>query len=330
MTLQQQVPRTSLGMDSQPRVQTTDTRILGKEEMRDLRKQLQSEAENIARWKASTEVKSKNMQRDIEVKNNIIEDQRSNLMELQLHSEHLSQSLFQERQERELVNSKVTHTRQLFLTLQEQYEQLFQTVSTFQTCKDEMQKEHDDLIEKLTDLKQSFGLQEDAIENMISQAEENAGLFKNAKDSWEKNVKEKDQEIEDLTLQFESLKAAAKELSESLESATADLSSVESARAHLSSELDEVKASLLRTQEELKEQRESLTDQITKSDQELRLAREQLEERTKEFEEAAEKIQYLKKVNDTLEGSKSELAERVAALASRKQELEEARTRIVI
>lgn len=54
----------------------------------------------------STQVKSKNMQRDIEVKNNIIEDQRSNLMELQLHSEHLSQSLFQERQERELVNSK--------------------------------------------------------------------------------------------------------------------------------------------------------------------------------------------------------------------------------
>lgn len=46
------------------------------------------------------------MQRDIEVKNNIIEDQRSNLMEVQLHSEHLSQSLFQERQERELVNTK--------------------------------------------------------------------------------------------------------------------------------------------------------------------------------------------------------------------------------
>lgn len=68
-----------------------------------------------------------------------------------------------------IISLRVTHTRQLFLTLQEQYEQLFQTVSTFQTCKDEMQKEHDDLIEKLTDLKQSFGLQEDAIENMISQ-----------------------------------------------------------------------------------------------------------------------------------------------------------------
>lgn len=48
-------------------------------------------------------------------------------------------------------------------------------------------------------------------------------------------------------------------------------------------------------------------------------------ERTKEFEEAAEKIQYLKKVNDTLEGTNSELTERVTALATRKQELEKAR-----
>ena len=50
-----------------------------------------------------------------------------------------------------------------------------------------------------------------------------------------------------------------------------------------------------------------------------------LTERTKEFQEAVEKIQYLKKDNDTLEGAKSELAERVTALAARKQELEKAR-----
>lgn len=67
-----------------------------------------------------------------------------------------------------IFSSRVNHTRQLFLTLQEQYEQLFQSVSNFQNCKDEMLKEHDDLIEKWTDLKQSFDLQEDIIENMIS------------------------------------------------------------------------------------------------------------------------------------------------------------------
>lgn len=32
-----------------------------------------------------------------------------------------------------------------------------------------MQKEHDDVIEKLTELKQGFGLQEDAVESMIAQ-----------------------------------------------------------------------------------------------------------------------------------------------------------------
>lgn len=67
-----------------------------------------------------------------------------------------------------ISTSRVGHTRQLFLTLQEQYEQLFETVSNFQTCKDDMQKEHDDLIEKLTDLKHSFQMQEEIIENMIS------------------------------------------------------------------------------------------------------------------------------------------------------------------
>ena len=46
------------------------------------------------------------MGRDIQEKQSVIDHQRSNLMELQIHSEHLSQSLLQERQERELVSSK--------------------------------------------------------------------------------------------------------------------------------------------------------------------------------------------------------------------------------
>lgn len=63
---------------------------------------------------------------------------------------------------------RVGHTRQLFLTLQEQYEQLSETVSSFQNSKDEIQKEHDCLIEKLMALKQSFDLQENIIEKMTS------------------------------------------------------------------------------------------------------------------------------------------------------------------
>ncbi|KAK8401234.1 hypothetical protein O3P69_002774 [Scylla paramamosain] len=204
------------------RCKVEDSRIMGKEEMMDLRNQLQIEVESIARWKASTEVKAKNMERDIQEKQSIIDDLRSNLMELQLHSEHLSQSLFQERQERELVSAKVGHTRQLFLTLQEQHEQL-----------------------------------------------------------------------------------------------------TESEKTQLCSELDEVRDSLFKAEEQLRLENEKLTEQITRADEELKLEHEQLVERTKEFQEAAEKIQYLKKVNDTLEGAKSELTERVTALASHKQELEE-------
>lgn len=45
-------------------------------------------------------------------------------------------------------------------------------------------------------------------------------------------------------------------------------------------------------------------------------------ESQKEFEEAVEKIQYLKKTNDTLEGSKSEILEKLEAVTTRKQELE--------
>lgn len=173
---------------------------------------------------------------------------------------------------------RVVHTRQLFLTLQEQCEQLFQTVSNFQNCKDEMQKEHDDLNERLTDLKQSFELQENVIDNIISKgnsciiifliliqtkylkffkdtfkkfwnrytklvllpAEENASLFKTTKDSWENDIKEKTKEIEDLNAELESLKATAKQLSENLESTAVDFSSMKSARDHLSSDLDEV------------------------------------------------------------------------------------------
>lgn len=45
-------------------------------------------------------------------------------------------------------------------------------------------------------------------------------------------------------------------------------------------------------------------------------------ESQKEFEEAVEKIQYLKTANDTLEGSKAEILDKLEAVATRKQELE--------
>lgn len=46
-------------------------------------------------------------------------------------------------------------------------------------------------------------------------------------------------------------------------------------------------------------------------------------ESQKEFQEAVEKIQFLKKTNGSLEGAKSELLDKVAALTSRKQQLEQ-------
>lgn len=300
-----------------------DSRIMGKEEILDLRHQLQMETENIARWKASTEIQAKNMERDLQEKQNIIEDQRSNLMELQLHSEHLSHSLFQERQERALVSDKVEHTRQLFLTFQEHYEQLSETVSSFQNTKDELQKEHDSVIDKLKAFNESFKLQENEGKQMIVQAQEIAHSFKNAKESWKRNIMEKDQELEELNVQLEKLKSEIQNLSESLESTTSNLSSVQNEKTQLVSELDEMRLSLGKAEEQLKLQNESVTEQMTRVDEELKLKHEQLVERTKEFQEAAEKIQYLKKANDTLEGAKSELTERVTALAARKQELEE-------
>lgn len=45
-------------------------------------------------------------------------------------------------------------------------------------------------------------------------------------------------------------------------------------------------------------------------------------ESQKEFEEAVGKIQYLKKANDTLEGSKAEILDKLEAVVTRKQELE--------
>ncbi|XP_063868240.1 kinectin-like [Scylla paramamosain] len=245
------------------------------------------------------------MERDIQEKQSIIDDLRSNLMELQLHSEHLSQSLFQERQERELVSAKVGHTRQLFLTLQEQHEQLTESVACFQDTKDEIQKEHDCLIEKLKAFKESFKLQEDVIEKLTLEAKENAHSFENAKESWERSILKKDQELKELNVQVENLKSEIQNLSKSLESTTSNLSSLQKEKTQLCSELDEVRDSLFKAEEQLRLKNEKLTEQITRADEELKLEHEQLVERTKEFQEAAEKIQYLKKVNDTLEGAKT-------------------------
>ena len=57
---------------------------------------------------------------------------------------------------------------QILSVFVQQYEQLCKTVSCFQNNKDEIQKEHDQLKEKLKELNQSFHLQENIIDEMTS------------------------------------------------------------------------------------------------------------------------------------------------------------------
>lgn len=52
------------------------------------------------------QIKTRNLEQQLQESRSMNEDQRKNMMDLQLQNEHLSQSLLKERQERELVDGK--------------------------------------------------------------------------------------------------------------------------------------------------------------------------------------------------------------------------------
>ncbi|XP_071546727.1 uncharacterized protein [Panulirus ornatus] len=318
-------PRRQYAADVTARVQNRDAveEHRTREEMTSLHKQLQEEAENIVRWKANSEIKAKNLERQLQETRNIIDDQRHNLMDLQLHSEHLSQSLLKEHQERELISAKVNHTRQLFLALQDQYEHLLDSSMFFQQDKDFLSAEHSEMIKKLTNLHEQSVAYQESIQQFKAKTQENFYHLEKQKELLEQQMSVKDHEVISLNEKLLHHQETVKDLLETLRTTEASLASIQNEKIVLGSQLDEVKTSLVKAQDELQEQTASLTDHAHRVEKDLKLEQIRLVESQKEFQEAVEKIQYLKKNNDILEGSKSELTEKVAALNTRKQELEE-------
>ncbi|XP_069157421.1 synaptonemal complex protein 1 [Procambarus clarkii] len=292
------------------------------EEMLNIHKQLQEETENIVRWKASTEIKTKHLERQLQEARSIIDDQRHNLMDLQLHSEHLSQSLLKERQERELVNTKVAHTREIFLALQEQYEQLLETTKLLEQDKDCLTSEHKDIIKQLYSLQHTSQSHQNTIQSIIAKSQEDISRLEKVKEAMQDQMSVKDQELLELSEKISHFQVTVKNLTETLNSTEANLNTTEVEKTSLEIQLEEARATMTKTQEELKEKMELLACQAVKFENELNCGKLMYEESQKEFQEAVDKIKYLKKTNDTLEGGKSELADKVSALTSRKQELE--------
>ncbi|KAK8729496.1 hypothetical protein OTU49_008504 [Cherax quadricarinatus] len=292
-------------------------------EMLNIHKQLQEETENIIRWKASTEIKTKHLERQLQESHNIIEDQRRNLMDLQLHSEHLSQSLLKERQDRELVSAKVTHTRQIFLALQEQYEQLLETTVHFQQQKDFLTSEHKEIINKLSEMQDVCVSHQNCILSITSQAEENITSLEKLKEVMQEQLSAKEKKLADLTEKLNSFKKTVNSLTESLITIEASFTASQNEKISLEIQLEEVKESLTKTQDELKEKTNSLTQKAMNIESELKHEQIRYEESQRGLQEAVEKIKFLKKNNDTVEGARSELADKVAALTIRKQELEQ-------
>ncbi|XP_042233773.1 protein lava lamp-like [Homarus americanus] len=263
--------------------------------------------QNLIPQHLSYQVKTKQLERQLQESQSVIEDQRSNLMELQLHSEQLSQNLLRERQERELVITKVTYTRQLFSNLEEQYEQLLKTTKIFQQVKDSLTSEHMDIIKKLKDLQEASQGHQNSIQNHILREEKNTSLVEKLKEEMNHQISAKDKELAALTQKLKHLEEMVANLSE-------NLSATENDRSALNSRLDKVLRLLTETQEEMKKQTDALASQLVKVEDELKCEQIRLKESQKEFEEAVEKIQYLKKSNDTLEGAKSELLDKRESL----------------
>ncbi|KAK4306568.1 hypothetical protein Pmani_021618 [Petrolisthes manimaculis] len=323
-------PVTGIGLRTHPTLESTRIMAVGVGEdkkseqgMVNLHQQLQKEADQIVKWKAAMEVHTKNLEQQLEEARGVMEDHRHKLKELQLHSEHLSQALINERQERELHLDKVTHTRQMYLTLKDQHEHLSETVSHFQEIRNEYSAEQQSHISQLGDLNENCSAYVSQLENLNAQREENMCIMESLKEEYNVKMTSKKVELleleEKVVMKREEYQSVAKRLG----SIEAELAAVLHQNTELTSHVEDAERELLRAREDLREAIDSLTSMAEKVEMELRLEGVRLKESQKEFHEAAEQILFLKKGNDRLEGANSELSDKVTALLSRKQELEE-------
>ncbi|XP_037784025.1 golgin subfamily A member 6-like protein 22 [Penaeus monodon] len=294
--------------------------------LEDLHRQLQRETENLFRWKASNEVNTKQLERQLNEAQVTIADQRRNLMELQLNSENLSQSLLKERQERDLIAAKVMHTRQLSLALVQQKEELASTLSLLLQEKDLLSAAHSNTVQKINEL--SGGLRDlcvthrQQLGSITTQAAREVRQLQNEITSKEQELNKSKASLSTLVQLQSEYEQKVTELTELLKTREESSSIAREKNIFLESERDEVKSSLERIRAEMEEQKRASAAQLTNLKEELKEEKYRRVESQKEFEEAVEKIQYLKTANDTLEGSKAEILDKLEAVATRKQELE--------
>ncbi|XP_047470944.1 golgin subfamily A member 6-like protein 22 [Penaeus chinensis] len=298
----------------------------GTKALEDLHRQLQRETENLFRWKASSEVNTKQLERQLDEARVTIADQRRNLMELQLNSENLSQSLLKERQERDLIAAKVMQTGQLSLALVQQKEKLAGALSLLLQEKDLLSAAHSNTVQKINNL--SEGLHDlcvahrQQLGSITTQAAKEVKQLKNEITSKEQELNESEASLSTLVQHQSEYEQKVTELKDLLKTTKESSSIAREKNIALESERDEVKSSLERVRTEMEEQKRASAAQLTNLKEELKREKYRRAESQQEFEEAVEKIQYLKTANDTLEGSKAELLDKLEAVATRKQELE--------
>ncbi|KAK7086419.1 hypothetical protein SK128_018047 [Halocaridina rubra] len=218
---------------------------------------------------------------------------------------------------------RVTHTRQMLLSVEQQCKSLSESVSVLQLEKEHHTTVQADVLEKLQGLTESFEnlslLSETKLQKVVTHAEKKIEQLQNVEIDLNDNLEKKEIENSQLRENLNEQDRKIAGLKEDLDSSLKIGKECEENFVQTKIKLDEVQESLCGT-------RKSFTDEIQKNEElseELKELHSKLTESRSEFNEAVEKIQMLKKSNDELEGCKSELQTKVEALANCKQELEQ-------
>ncbi|XP_066952020.1 synaptonemal complex protein 1-like [Macrobrachium rosenbergii] len=292
------------------------------EEVVTIHKKLQQETENIIRWKASSEVNTKQLELQLEESQVIVNDLRRNIMELQLTNENLSQSLIREQEERILINTKVMHTRELVSSLQQQCQELEGTVSVFHQEKQYHCAVQNETIERMNTLTRNFKelslLSEEKMKVVTDKANEAIGSLQNKICDLERNLEAKLNECNLLTKAVEEFKKEITDLTCKLNLANTLTSETKEKFVQLQLDLDEVQGSLANKLVALQNQ----MSENLQTKKELQEEQLKLKQSKSEFHEAVEKIKFLKSANNALEGAQSELTEKLEAVTSLKFEIE--------
>ncbi|XP_064114477.1 centriolin-like [Macrobrachium nipponense] len=292
------------------------------EEVVTIHKKLQQETENIIRWKASSEVNTKQLELQLEESQGIVNDLRRNIMELQLANENLSQSLIREQEERVLINTKVMHTRELVSSLQQQCQELEGTVNVFHQEKQYHCAVQNETIERMNILTGNFKelslLSEEKIKVIADKANETIGSLQNKICDLEHNLEAKVNDCNLLTKAVEEYKKEITDVTYKLKLANTLTSETEEKVFQLQLDLNEVQSTLASKLIVLQNQ----MSENLQTKKELQEEQLKLKESKSEFNEAVEKIKFLKSANNALEGAQSELTEKLEAVTSLKFEIE--------